>query len=46
MKSEDDFGVKQPCPCAQEAVDTLKAIQPIKESMLKKVKCKGCGKHS
>jgi uncharacterized OB-fold protein len=35
---------KQPCPCTQEATDLLKVIQPIKEGMLKEVRCKGCGK--
>jgi uncharacterized OB-fold protein len=25
-------------------VDALKAVQPIKEGMLKEVRCKGCGK--
>ncbi|MGQ9539434.1 MAG: hypothetical protein ACUVTE_07685, partial [Candidatus Bathycorpusculaceae bacterium] len=35
---------KQPCPCAQEAIDVLKAVSPIKEGMLKEVKCKNCGK--
>ncbi|MEM0057956.1 MAG: hypothetical protein QXG58_03775 [Candidatus Bathyarchaeia archaeon] len=44
MTSENEFGVKSPCPCAQEAVDALRTVQPIKEGMLKEVQCKGCGK--
>ncbi|MEM2280782.1 MAG: hypothetical protein QXZ68_02165 [Candidatus Bathyarchaeia archaeon] len=44
MASEKDFGFKRQCPCAQEAVNTLKTIQPIKEGVLKEVRCKGCGK--
>jgi hypothetical protein len=28
------------------ATDLLKAISPIKEDMLKEVKCEGCGKIS
>jgi uncharacterized OB-fold protein len=32
------------CSCSQAAIDLLKSVSPIKERMLKEVKCKGCGK--
>jgi hypothetical protein len=46
MKDGKDLEKKHRCPCSQEATDLLKAISPIKEDMLKEVKCKGCGKTS
>jgi uncharacterized OB-fold protein len=30
--------------CSQAAIDLLESVSPIKEGMLKEVKCKGCGK--
>jgi hypothetical protein len=44
MTNEKDLEKKQPCPCVQEAVNILKVVSPIKEGMLKEVKCRGCGK--
>ncbi|MEM3566244.1 MAG: hypothetical protein QXK18_05170 [Candidatus Bathyarchaeia archaeon] len=44
MTDEKGIERKQFCPCAQEAVESLKAVPPIKEGMLKEVRCKGCGK--
>jgi transposase-like protein len=35
---------KQSCSCAQTATDLLKTVPPIKEGMLKEIKCKGCRK--
>ncbi|MEM3459236.1 MAG: hypothetical protein QXN36_01420 [Candidatus Bathyarchaeia archaeon] len=35
---------KSSCACTQAAVDVLKSVSPIKEGMLKEVKCKECGK--
>jgi len=42
--NEKDLGNKQPCTCTQAATDLLRAVSPIKEGMLKEVKCKDCGK--
>ncbi|MEM3726329.1 MAG: hypothetical protein QXK98_05645 [Candidatus Bathyarchaeia archaeon] len=42
--TEKELEKKQPCACAQAATDILKSVSPIKEGMLKEVKCKGCGK--
>ncbi|MEM2911560.1 MAG: hypothetical protein QW146_03545 [Candidatus Bathyarchaeia archaeon] len=39
-----DLENKQLCACTQAATDLLKIVSPIKEGMLKEVKCKGCGK--
>jgi uncharacterized OB-fold protein len=39
-----DLESKQPCACTQAATDFLKMVSPIKEGMLKEVRCKGCGK--
>ncbi|MEM3549805.1 MAG: hypothetical protein QXN87_02895 [Candidatus Bathyarchaeia archaeon] len=39
-----DLENKQPCACIQAATDLLKSVSPIKEGMLKEVKCKSCGK--
>jgi len=44
MTDDKALEKKQPCQCAQEATDLLKVIQPIKEGMLKEVRCKDCGK--
>jgi hypothetical protein len=44
MTETKDLEKKQSCLCTQETTDILKAISPIKEGMLKEVKCKGCGK--
>ncbi|MEM3698166.1 MAG: hypothetical protein QXQ94_11875 [Candidatus Bathyarchaeia archaeon] len=35
---------KPPCSCTQTTIDLLKSVSPIKEGMLKEVKCKSCGK--
>lgn len=43
MKSEK-LEKKSSCACTQAAVDVLKSVSPIKEGMLKEVKCKECGK--
>jgi hypothetical protein len=45
MTDEKDLEKKKPCQCTQKAVDLLKALSPIKEGVLKEVKCKGCGKN-
>jgi len=44
MTNERPLEKKQPCLCAQEAADLLKAVPPIKAGMLKEIKCRGCGK--
>ncbi|MEM3622852.1 MAG: hypothetical protein QXR76_03660 [Candidatus Bathyarchaeia archaeon] len=41
---ENEQKNKPPCSCMQTATDLLKSVSPIKEGMLKEVKCKGCGK--
>jgi len=46
VTDEKPLEKKKPCSCAQEATDLLKAVQPIKEGMLKEVQCKGCSKTS
>ncbi|MBS7621257.1 hypothetical protein KEJ32_04005 [Candidatus Bathyarchaeota archaeon] len=42
--NEKETETNSPCPCTQATVDLLKSVSPIKEGMLKEVKCKECGK--
>ncbi|MEM2538017.1 MAG: permease [Candidatus Methanomethylicia archaeon] len=44
MANRNYFGVKRPYPCAQEAAESLKAVQPVKDNMFKEVRCKDCVK--
>ncbi|MGC8939284.1 MAG: hypothetical protein ACP5IM_01875 [Candidatus Bathyarchaeia archaeon] len=44
MANEKKTETNSPCSCTQAAADLLKSVSPIKEGMLKEVKCKGCGK--
>ena len=32
------------CSCTQAAADMLKGVSPVKDGMLREVKCKSCGK--
>ncbi|MEM3536831.1 MAG: hypothetical protein QXF44_03570 [Candidatus Bathyarchaeia archaeon] len=41
---ENEKESKPPCSCTQAAADLLKSVSPVKEGILKEVKCKGCGK--
>ncbi|NWG11290.1 hypothetical protein HXY33_06050 [Candidatus Bathyarchaeota archaeon] len=37
-------GSKPSCSCNQPTIEMLRAVTPIKDGMLKEVKCKKCGK--
>ncbi|MEM3577338.1 MAG: hypothetical protein QXX51_02655 [Candidatus Bathyarchaeia archaeon] len=44
MAKDKKAKTSSPCACSQAAADILKTVSPIKDAMLKEVKCKGCGK--
>jgi uncharacterized OB-fold protein len=44
MPEQEEEAEAQNCSCAQAAVDLLRGMSPVKEGMLREVKCKNCGK--
>jgi uncharacterized OB-fold protein len=44
MPKQEKETEEKPCSCTQAAVDLLKGVSPLKDGMLREVKCKSCGK--
>lgn len=44
MPKQEKKAESKACSCMQAAVDLLKGVSPIKDEMLREVKCKSCGK--